>query len=271
MQRYLAIGTFLALAASAGGCSDDDSGDGGSTAGTAGSGGSAGAAGSAGSGGSAGTAGSAGSGGSAGAAGAAGSDGGGNGDGDAGVAGELSFFVTSTGSGDAGGNVGGLEGADEKCQDLAEAVGSTRTWHAYLSTTEENAVDRIGEGPWFNADGVLVAADLETLHSAGLPRAPVNLVLDENGDAVPGNQHDILTGSDDDGELLVAGDAGVADNCNDWTSNSADPPGARVGHSDIPANPMFSPSWNSAHTTAGCSAAQLTAVGGAGRLYCFAE
>jgi hypothetical protein len=185
------------------------------------------------------------------------------------VAGELSFFVTSTGSGDAGGNVGGLDGADAKCQDLAEAVGSTRTWRAYLSTTEENAVDRIGEGPWFNADGVLVATDLESVHTAGLPREPVNLVLDENGDAVPANQHDILTGSNEDGELLVAGDAGLADNCNDWTSNSADPPGARVGHSDIPED--FSPSWNSAHTTAGCSAAQLDAVGGAGRLYCFAE
>jgi hypothetical protein len=186
------------------------------------------------------------------------------------VAGELSFFVTSTGSGDAGGNVGGLDGADAKCQDLAEAVGSARTWRAYLSTTEENAVDRIGEGPWFNADGVLVATDLESLHTAGLPREPVNLVLDENGDAVPANQHDILTGSNEDGELLVAGDAGLADNCNDWTSNSADPPGARVGHSDIP-DPMFSPSWNSAHTTAGCSAALLQMVGGAGRLYCFAE
>jgi hypothetical protein len=69
----------------------------------------------------------------------------------------------------------------------------------------------------------MVAADLESPHTDGLPREPVNLMLDENGDAVPANEHDILTSSNEDGELLVSGDAGGADNCNDWTSNSADP------------------------------------------------
>jgi hypothetical protein len=96
----------------------------------------------------------------------------------------------------------------------------------------------------------------------------VNLVLDENGDAIPGAEHDILTGSTAAGVLLV-GDAGEDRTCAGWTSNAADVPGPRVGHSDIP-DPMFSPSWNSAHDPNGCSQELLAAVGGAGRLYCFA-
>jgi hypothetical protein len=260
MNRQFAIGALLALAASASGCSDDGSDDPGTTAGTGGSAGTA--AGSAGAAGTAGSAGAAGAAGSAGSVGAAGPG--------PTAGGELSFFVTSTGSGDAGGNLGGLEGADAKCQTLAAAVGAgNRAWRAYLSTAAENAVDRIGEGPWFNAEGVMVAADLASLHTAGLPREPVQLVLDETGAVVPGNQHDILTGSDAAGRLLI-GTSGVAENCTDWTSNATEAPGPVVGHSDIPA-PMFNPSWNSAHTPAGCSAAQLTMVGGAGRLYCFAE
>jgi hypothetical protein len=81
----------------------------------------------------------------------------------------MSFFVTSVGLGD-GGNLGGLDGADAHCQQLAEAAGSTGlTWRAYLSTQEEgkrgiSARHRIGEGPWYNARGELIAVDLDQLH-----------------------------------------------------------------------------------------------------------
>jgi hypothetical protein len=176
----------------------------------------------------------------------------------------LSFFVTSVGSGDAGGDLGGLEGADAMCQALAEAVGEgARTWHAYLSTSSVDARDRIGEGPWYNAAGDMIAADVDALHTDGLSNGDPQHALDENGDVVPGNEHDILTGSQEDGTLQP--DA----TCNDWTSTSGGDQ-ARVGHSDIPMNPMFSPSWNSAHDTPGCGPGQLEQVGGAGRLYCFA-
>lgn len=187
---------------------------------------------------------------------------------------ELGFFVTSTGSGTDGGDLGGLDGADAKCAELATAVGAgDRTWRAYLSTSSVNARDRIGSGPWMNAAGDMVAADVESLHADGLSNGDPQHMMDENGDAVPGPQHDIFTGSNDAGELFLDAD-GAANTCDDWTSSSSDGTavlGPHVGHSDIPANPMFSPSWNNAHTAPACDMASIASVGGAGRLYCFAQ
>ena len=81
----------------------------------------------------------------------------------------ISFFVTSTSLGK-GGDLGGLEGADRHCQELAQAVGAgSKTWHAYLSTQPTNGVpavnakDRIGTGPWYNEKGVEIAANLDDL------------------------------------------------------------------------------------------------------------
>ena len=75
-------------------------------------------------------------------------------------AGDMSFFVSSTGSGK-GGDLGGLEGADRICRTLAEAAGAGgKTWRAYLSTQGPGAVSaryRIGAGPWVNAKGVVIA------------------------------------------------------------------------------------------------------------------
>src|SRR5262245_54991708 len=89
----------------------------------------------------------------------------------------MSFFVTSKGSGD-GANLSGVEGADYLCQTLADAVGSTKTWHAYLSTRSgDNAVtvlharDRIGKGPWYNAKGQIIAKNVADLHGDTLEQA----------------------------------------------------------------------------------------------------
>src|ERR1700675_2265485 len=78
----------------------------------------------------------------------------------------MTFFITSSGMGD-GGNFGGLKGADAYCQLLASRVGAgNKTWRAYLSTQERpgqpaiNARDRIGTGPWYNANGETIAQDL---------------------------------------------------------------------------------------------------------------
>lgn len=176
----------------------------------------------------------------------------------------MSFFATSVGNGEAGGNLGGLEGADATCQSLAEAVGQgSCTWHAYLSTSTVDARDRIGDGPWENVNGDVVADDVADLHDNGLPNGRPQLIFDENGTLVPGNEHDILTGSLEDGTREDGA------NCDDWT-NSTPQAQAGVGHSDIPNNPQFSPSWNSAHVVGGCSRQNLNSTGGSGRLYCFA-
>lgn len=127
----------------------------------------------------------------------------------------MSFFVTSVGSGK-GADLGGLAGADAHCQALAKAAGSTKTnWRAYLSTTLPggdagvNARDRIGNGPWYNAKGVMVARNVAELHSDA-NNITKQTALTEKGAVVSGrgdpvNIHDILTGSDPDGRFSTAG------------------------------------------------------------------
>lgn len=183
----------------------------------------------------------------------------------------LGFFVTSVGVGD-GANLGGLEGADAHCQTLAEAVGAgDRTWVAYLSTQSMDgaegvdARDRIGEGPWYNAEGVLIAETVEELHTE-----PNNInketALSEAGAIINGrgdspNMHDILTGTLQDG---TAADA----TCMNWTSNADG--SAIVGHHDLVGNPQGINFWNYSHGTRGCGQDALVSTGGAGLLYCFA-
>jgi hypothetical protein len=190
----------------------------------------------------------------------------------------LSFFVTSVGSGTAGGNLGGLEGADQICQSLASAVGAgDRSWRAYLSTSTENARDRIGTGPWYNARLQEVAPDVQTLHDDEIPRLEwfvtddpngEGLVIDENGELVPLSDHDIITGSTKEGTVSEGR------TCLDWTSDGEEHV-AQVGHSDLapPGVTIGGPdrlSWNSAHDTVSCTEQGLAERQGAGRFYCFA-
>jgi hypothetical protein len=179
----------------------------------------------------------------------------------------MSFFITSAGPGD-GGNLGGLEGADAHCQTLAAAAGAGgKTWRAYLSTSTVNARDRIGSGPWHNAKGELIAADLDALHGEanGINK---QTGLTEAGNPVNGrgdtpNMHDILTGSNADGTA-------AADTCSDWTSNGADK--GFVGHHDRIGlrDDAPSKSWNASHPSRGCSKDDLPKSGGNGLFYCFA-
>lgn len=194
----------------------------------------------------------------------------------------MSFFVTSVGSGK-GADLGGLAGADAHCQRLASAAGAGgKTWKAYLSLPPTfatastpavpavNARDRIGEGPWFNAKGELVARNLDDLHGAN--RVSKTTALDERGRVVNGrgdnpNEHDILTGTRDDGTAFAPqGDT----TCKGWTSSGEG--SAIVGHHDrvgpLPEN--WAKSWNFSHQSAGCSQEALVRTGGSGRFYCFA-
>ncbi len=185
---------------------------------------------------------------------------------------DMTFFITSEGPGN-GGDLGGIEGADAHCQALAEAAGAGgKTWVAYLGTEREggrgvDARSRIGDGPWHNAAGELIAEDIDQLHLG--PNIVRSTALDEDGNRVLGrgdetNRHDILTGAMADGTAFFPD----ADDhtCNNWTSSGEG--SAMVGHFDRQGG--GNTSWNAAHQSRSCSQADLRATGGDGLLYCFA-
>lgn len=196
---------------------------------------------------------------------------------------DMTFFVTSVGAGK-GGDLGGLTGADKHCQALAQAAGAGRhTWRAYLSTVSPawnkpgaiDARDRIGTGPWHNAKGVLIARNVDDLHS---PNNNLNAetALDEKGRRVNDrtmkpNKHDILTGSRPDGTAFIGGPPNPDTTCGNWTKGGKDG-SAIVGHHDRASafKTSASISWNSSHWTAGCDQASLRRTGGDGLFYCFA-
>jgi len=188
---------------------------------------------------------------------------------------DMSFFATSTGLGK-GGDLGGLSGADAHCQALAQAVGAGgKTWHAYLSTQGPNGVnakDRIGNGPWKNSKGVTVAANLEELHGNNFSKINKTTALSEKGNFINGrgdtpNQHDLLTGTQQNGTVVAGTDDAT---CSNWTSSADGQGSAVVGHTDLTGNTQGPNFWNFSHKTPGCSAANLQRVGGAGLFYCFA-
>jgi hypothetical protein len=189
----------------------------------------------------------------------------------------MSFFVTSVSLGK-GADLGGLEGADKHCQQLAAAAGAGgKTWHAYLSTQGAGAVnarDRIGKGPWANAKGVVIAKSVDDLH--GDNNLTKQTALTEKGELNNGrgdtpNKHDILTGSQTDGKAFPA-DKDMT--CKNYTSSTQG--AVMLGHADRKGlrDDAESVSWNSSHPSrgaeGGCSQADLRGTGGDGLLYCFA-
>jgi hypothetical protein len=193
----------------------------------------------------------------------------------------MTFFLTSAGPGK-GADLGGIEGADRHCQQLAQAVGAGgKTWRAYLSTQAGggtqaiNARDRIGAGPWRNAKGDIIAQNVDDLHSAN-NKLSKQTALSEKGDIINGrgdtpNRHDVLTGSQPDGRTFAGGEDRT---CGNWTKSGAG--AAIVGHHDRQGlrDDDASKSWNSSHPSrgpdGGCSQADLRSTGGDGLFYCFA-
>jgi hypothetical protein len=193
---------------------------------------------------------------------------------------DMTFFITSVGSGK-GADLGGLKGADQHCQSLAQAAGAgSRTWRAYLSTSASgdqpavHARDRIGKGPWKNATGAVIAKDVDELH--GMNNLHKQTAMTEKGEPVNGrgdtpNMHDILTGSQADGRAFTGSNDMT---CHNWTSSSEG--AAMVGHHDRQGlrDDDASKSWNSSHasrgTGGGCSQEALRSTGGNGLFYCFA-
>jgi hypothetical protein len=207
-----------------------------------------------------------------------------------------SFFVAENPNGT--GNLGGLQGADQICQQQAQAIGgraATRTWHAYLSQEQRGATPRvdartrIGTGPWYNVKGQLIASSVADLHGDqqrdrnNIQRATV---LDAKGNEIPGgggapgtNQHDAMTGSDSGGRAFTDGNDHT---CNNWTSDQMTLPRAANAPAEVPADRARAMlghtdrsgggnvSWNAAHMSQGCTKQSLINTGGAGRFYCFA-
>jgi hypothetical protein len=188
----------------------------------------------------------------------------------------MTFFVTSVGSGK-GGDLGGLQGADAHCQTLATAAGAGgKTWRAYLSSATPpggqptNARDRIGNGPWQNAKGVVVAKDVADLHAN--PNITKETLLDEKGERIKvrgdtPNMHDMLTGSTLEGRAFPAN---INLTCNNWSSSTFG--SAMLGHGDREgiADTVYQHSWNSSHMSRDCTQPGLVATGGNGLFYCFA-
>ncbi len=178
----------------------------------------------------------------------------------------MSFFITSVPKGD-GANYGGIAGADAYCTQLATAAGrgAPVVWHAYLSTQGAGAVnarDRIGNGPWYNANGALVGRGVAQIHGDSIEDARMGVIFGKqlsltekkgivNGVGDMPNQHDILTGSQPDGRAYTDGMGA-----------------AQLGHADKQGG--GNGSWNSTHASRGCSQENLISTGGAGLLYCFA-
>lgn len=180
---------------------------------------------------------------------------------------QMTFFVTSVGSGN-GANLGGLGGADKQCQTLAAAAGAgNRTWRAYLSTQGPNAVsarDRIGQGPWVNAKGVRIAANVAELHGANNTITADTALTEKGGSPT---RHDMLTGSQMNGMAFTDS---MDHTCNNWTSSTTG--SASLGHHDRRglSDTEQARSWNSSHPSKGCSQANLASTGGDGLFYCFA-
>jgi hypothetical protein len=193
----------------------------------------------------------------------------------------MTFFVTGAGPGK-GADLGGVEGADQYCQTLAQRHGASgKTWRAYLSTQEAagkpavNARDRIGNGPWQNFKGTVVATSVDDLHSAN-NKLGFDNSISERGQIIPGvgfapNRHDVLTGSTKEGRAFPPGEDRT---CKNWTSSTQG--AAMVGHIDRKGlrDDEASKSWNESHPSrgpeGGCSQSDLRGTGGDGLFYCFA-
>lgn len=234
---------------------------------------------------------------------------------------KFSFFVTSLQSMQAlsgsqlgfGGDLrfgevgpgAGLRGADKICAAIAEMSmpgSAVKEWRAFLSVAKDedgapvNAIDRIGEGPWYDRLGRLVAnARADLLHDRPLGADPA--IVDDlpNEWGVPNKRpdpnlpeednHHVLTGSDVLGVLF-----GANATCLDWTSAMGDRDlegRPRVGLSfPREGGPVMSSStnWISALIEAGCApgvtlvptpppgpdVVDVGSGGGYGAIYCFA-
>lgn len=205
----------------------------------------------------------------------------------------------------------GLRGADKICATIAERSmpgAGAKPWRAFLSAVDGgdgvqvDAIDRIGEGPWYDRLGRLVAASRADILTERPTGADPTIIDDlPNEDGVPNHQpdptmpevdnHDTLTGTNDEGKLYSP-----TATCNDWTGNTGTEGRPRVGHSwirDMGPGPGPGPmpgmgdgspnNWMSALDESGCAPGvsliemgppdpesdTVGSGGGYGGIYCF--
>lgn len=128
-------------------------------------------------------------------------------------------FITSTSY---NGNLGGLEGADTKCQERANAVNLGGTWRAWLSDNSTPVSWRFIHSflPYKLLDGTLIANNWADLTDGQLAQT----ITRTETYSYHGNY--VWSGTKENGEILNPG----AFKCNDWTSSTANG-AAPVGHS----------------------------------------
>ncbi len=125
-------------------------------------------------------------------------------------------FVSSAGY---NGDLGGLAGADAKCNAMAQAANLGGNWVAWLSNSSTDAIDRItGAGPWYLVNRATIVFN----NKANLTTAPI-VPVDGNENGGPALKFDhYWTGTDVGGKKAASGH-----NCSNWTSSDAKQTGQR--------------------------------------------
>jgi hypothetical protein len=201
------------------------------------------------------------------------------------------------------GEATGLAGADKICTEIAEKSmpgSSAKVWRAFLSAKAGgpngevvHAKDRIGEGPWYDRTGRVIAMDLSSLlqtRPGGADPAIIDNLPNERGEpnrtSEEVDNHDTLTGSNERGEYSGG------ETCSDWTTtmNPASTGTQQGGPRGGGRGPMCGhtwpaqsgQSWIRAHNAPGCAPSVnlvqtgpgmgegVGSSGGYGGIYCFA-
>lgn len=123
-----------------------------------------------------------------------------------------SAFITSSAY---NGNLGGLTGADAKCQTAADTAGIGGTWKAWISDSGTSASSRLrhGAAPYKMLNGSTLATNWSTLADSSMTIA---FNITEYGTAVTGQPYG-WTNTRGDGSIARAS---TAVTCNNWTSST---------------------------------------------------
>ncbi len=146
-------------------------------------------------------------------------------------------------------NLGGLDGADQKCNLEASDAGLAGTYVAWLSTSKVNAIDRLGSATgWVRPDGKAITETPAELAS-GKMFHPIRIAADESDIG----SVSVQTATSREGKLSA-----LSDTCNDFTFGESTGEIRRVGIGD--SNGMAS-AFTSFGTSDGCHVKRP--------LYCF--
>jgi hypothetical protein len=122
------------------------------------------------------------------------------------------------------GNLGGLAGADAKCQALATGAGLDGTYKAWLSDDTTTASARLAHStvPYVRVDGTVIASDWSQLTSGFLTNAIMKTETNTappftNSACVGGPGPIVWTGTNSDG--LRSGTPFFIQNCAGWSAN----------------------------------------------------